>query len=713
MPCGLSGKTQVINTDSLELEISKKSGLEKIQFLISLSNEYRTSQPETAFAFGERAYRFATAASNAVEQANALHNLGMIFYLRSDYNDAMGYFKKAVVIRDSIKDVKGYCNSLASIANIQNFQGNYFAATDLYKEVLTLRDQIQDERGVATTLVNLGMIYRVQGSLDLALEMYMLAAAKSDTIGFTEGKAWAVFNVAMLYKMMQQYDNALKALDQSIEIYRQLSDNRKGVALCYNEFGTIYNSMGEADKVLKFHEQALAIYESLHDMYGIARTYTDFGNFYFSHNDFTKALDYYEKSYGLRIKIDDAPGRIQTAQAIAASYTALKKYDTALRYYQVAQEFASEENMLSTMESNFKGMSEIYAAQHLFQKAYEFSRKYSDTKDSLFSARITSRLADLQVKYETDANRRENEILRKNNQIQELTLSKERIARYFLIIVTLAALGIILIIYSRYRNGRLLNAQLVQQKEQLSLLLAQLQERESQLKKLNAMKDRFFSIVSHDLRGPLGAFYHLTEAMAKEIDTLQPEEIKEALDGLSQSADQLYKLLENLLEWARIQSGNKLFLPRQLNLSRCIQETVNILSTQAQLKEISLNDNFKDDSVEVLADPDMVSTIIRNLISNAIKFTPRGGRVDISTQLQDPNVVEIAVTDTGIGMDDETVANLFQIGNTQSHIGTENENGTGLGLILCKDFVEKHGGTLNVVSAPKMGTTFRFTLPLV
>lgn len=226
------------------------------------------------------------------------------------------------------------------------------------------------------------------------------------------------------------------------------------------------------------------------------------------------------------------------------------------------------------------------------------------------------------------------------------------------------------------------------------------------------MKDRFFSIVSHDLRGPLGAFNRLTEAMVNEIDTLKPEEIKEVLDSVRKSADQLYKLLENLLDWARTQLGNKEFLPKQLNLAERLKDTVSILSTQAQLKDISLRINIADEAIEVLADPDMVSTIFRNLISNAIKFTPRGGTIDISAARPDSQFVSIAVTDTGIGMDADTIANLFKVGRTRSHNGTENENGTGLGLVLCKDFVEKHGGTISVVSERNVGTTFSFTLPL-
>lgn len=702
-----------INTDSLEQLVSETSGLERVRTLSQFTNSYRVLNPEIAIEFGRRALALAQELGDEDETALVLHRLGMVYYLRSDYQDAIQYFEQAAAIRDSIGDLRGYGNSLASIANINNFWGNYYEATDQYYAVLDLRKQIDDQRGLATTLINLGNVYKVQGNFDQALDMYLQAIAISDTIGFVEGKAWTLYNVAVLYKIMQEYDRALEYNRQAISIYEKLPENLKGVALCLNEFGTIYNVKGESEKSLQYHERALAIYRDLQDSYGIARTFTDIGNFYFSHGENHKALEYYDKSFKLRRKINDSLGRIQTLQAIARTFFTMERYDLALENYELAQEMARKSDMLSTMETNFEGMARIYAAREDYKAAYDFYREFTNIKDSLFSSRVTSRISDLQVKYQTERSRRENELLRKDNEIQELLLVKANYLRFVLILVVIVILIIALFLFIRYRSGKKMNARLQRQKDQLSETLEQLRHREEELEELNATKDRFFSIVSHDLRGPMSGFHHLTETMAREIENLSQAEIKEAMTGVHQSAEQMYKLLENLLEWSRLQLGKTEFRAETLDLGESVKSTLHLMESQAAQKNIHLDLHLPATPVMVTADTNMLGTIIRNLVSNAIKFTPRGGEVDINIDNVDDNkFARVAVADNGVGMDVATRNSLFDIGNPKRQTGTENEHGTGLGLILCKELVEKHGGTITVDATPGKGSTFRFTLPL-
>ncbi|MCF7797157.1 MAG: tetratricopeptide repeat protein [Lentisphaeria bacterium] len=701
-----------VELDSLEQMITEKSGSDRAQFLSDLTNSYRVINPQLAIAYGNRALRIARELDDAALVGSTLHRLGMVYYLRSDYQDAIEYFKQAAAIRDSIGDLRGYGNALASIANINNFWGKYYEATDQYYKVLDLRKEINDQRGIATTLINLGSVYKVQGNFDMALDMYLQAITIADTIGFLEGEAWTYYNVAVLYKTMQEFDRALEYNQQAMTIYEKLPENLKGVALCLNEFGAIYNAKGESEKSLNYHQRALTIYRNHHDSYGIARTYTDIGNFYFSHGDHRKALEYFDKSYSLRRDINDSLGRIQTLQAIAKTNFALGRYDLALTNYQQAQELARKADMLSTMEINYEGMARVYAAQEDFKTAYEFYREFTDIKDSLFSSRVTSRISDLQVKYQTERSRRENEVLRKDNEIQELMLIKANYQRYVLSLVIVVVLIFLLFLFIRYRSGKKMTARLQEQKDQLTKTLEQLRQREEELEELNATKDRFFSIVSHDLRGPLGGFYRLTETMVREIDNLSQGEIKEAMAGVHQSAEHMYKLLENLLEWSRLQLGKVELHKESFDLADTVTSTLEMMKTQASVKNIHLDLHLPDTLLRVTADANMLGTIIRNLVSNAIKFTPRGGEVDISIDQADEKFARVTISDNGVGMDRATLASLFDIGKPKRQTGTENEQGTGLGLILCKELVEKHGGTISADSTPNKGSTFRFTLPL-
>lgn len=229
---------------------------------------------------------------------------------------------------------------------------------------------------------------------------------------------------------------------------------------------------------------------------------------------------------------------------------------------------------------------------------------------------------------------------------------------------------------------------------------------------LNATKDRFFSIIAHDLRGPLGGIMGLTEIMADVNQYFTDEERIEMMADLSISARNTFNLLENLLEWSQMDRGFTEFKPKKLNLLDVVAECIGIVSEPAKVKMIGLTAQITNESL-VYADENMLLTVIRNLLSNAIKFTPKGGAVSISAKAAENNRMVVSVKDTGIGMKEELRSNLFRIDANTKRPGTEGEQSTGLGLLLCKEFVEKQGGEIWVKSSPNQGSVFNFTVPFV
>jgi len=227
---------------------------------------------------------------------------------------------------------------------------------------------------------------------------------------------------------------------------------------------------------------------------------------------------------------------------------------------------------------------------------------------------------------------------------------------------------------------------------------------------INAEKDKFFSILAHDLRGPLSAFVAATKIITEEIQTMKFEEIKEITLSMKTSAINIYSLLENLLEWSRLRRGVMDFIPERFNLKKKIEECINVLSESARKKGIEIK-IFVPDELDVLADSHMFEAVIRNLVSNAIKFTTSGGKVTLTAGYNEDHTIEIKISDSGIGMTPELKNKLFQINEKTSRPGTEGEPSTGLGLLLCKEFVEKHGGKIWVESRVEQGSTFYFSLP--
>ncbi|MEE9431342.1 MAG: PAS domain S-box protein [Melioribacteraceae bacterium] len=239
-----------------------------------------------------------------------------------------------------------------------------------------------------------------------------------------------------------------------------------------------------------------------------------------------------------------------------------------------------------------------------------------------------------------------------------------------------------------------------------------LQESEERLKELNGSKDKFFSIISHDLRSPFTSITGFSEVMMEDIDTLSKEEIKDFASSIHKTSKNVYNLLENLLQWSRIQTGRIEFNPNKISLSEVVDEVIALYQVNAARKKITLFSNLEVE-IFIRADKFMLETILRNLISNSIKFTKQTGEISISAkELKNENKVEITVEDTGVGMSSDIKNKLFKIDEHVTTKGTDKEKGTGLGLILSKEFVEKHEGEIWVESELGVGSKFKFTLKL-
>lgn len=232
---------------------------------------------------------------------------------------------------------------------------------------------------------------------------------------------------------------------------------------------------------------------------------------------------------------------------------------------------------------------------------------------------------------------------------------------------------------------------------------------EQELKELNATKDKFFSIIAHDLRNPFGNISNFAEWILENIDELSREELLEYVGMMYQSSQHGFNLLSNLLDWSRSQTGRIDFMPELINIYSIIQENIDLLMPTAQSKNIRIV-NHVTSGLQAFADSNMVKTIVRNLLGNAIKFTPENGVVNIKSQ-EKAEQVEISVSDTGVGIPPQDIDKIFRIDVSYSTSGTGQEEGTGLGLILCKEFVEYNGGRLYVESKEGEGSRFYFTLP--
>jgi PAS domain S-box-containing protein len=244
----------------------------------------------------------------------------------------------------------------------------------------------------------------------------------------------------------------------------------------------------------------------------------------------------------------------------------------------------------------------------------------------------------------------------------------------------------------------------------------QLLKYNTELQELNQTKDKFFSIISHDLKGPFNAILGFSDILATEWNDYTDEERQHFIRNIHSSAKNTFRLLENLLEWSMAQTGKLTFRPAPFDLSVVANDVVILMREQADVKQIKLFTAINFHTM-VLADENMIKTILRNLVSNAIKYTQPGGQVKILTETiaktsENRGMLQVCVHDSGIGINPEMLPKLFRIDEKVRSSGTAQEKGTGLGLILCKELVEKNGGIIFVKSEPEKGSRFCFTIPM-
>jgi signal transduction histidine kinase len=351
------------------------------------------------------------------------------------------------------------------------------------------------------------------------------------------------------------------------------------------------------------------------------------------------------------------------------------------------------------------------------EKAYQVLKQAQKLNEDFKPQEIAKTLGEfehaLDLKEEKAKLRLEQEILNQKNK-NEVILIKAKLHAAIFSIAFLGAI-ILLIIYfyivKRKHNSILEeNYKVIQdQKTQLEENFLELKNNEKKLSQLNATKDKFFSIIAHDLKNPFNVLIGLSDIVISDPDVRHSEDFEEIIDGIFQTAKSGYNLLDNLLEWARSQTDELEYKPALIDMNDIVSLNTTFFRESAKAKKIEIC-NFIPSDLKIFADYNMVNFVVRNIINNAIKFSFLDGKIEIKASKTDGLYI-FSIQDYGIGMNKETADKLFKIESTNPKPGTANEMGTGLGLIICKEFVEKNGGEIWVESQERKGSCFYFKLP--
>ena len=664
---------QQSETDSLKKELQTAVDSRRSQILSRLSEILQKTDLQQSIVFDLENLTIQNRLKNRRDASTTLNNLGVSYYMMGNYQQSLGYFEQSLALREEFNDTLNIVKTLNNLGVISQIVGDYEKAVAFLQKSLLFKIALADTLSIAKTLNNIGVVY-----MDLG-----------------------------------KYSDAGKFMKQALDYY-QLKKDSSGIAASYNNLGQLFSENKMADSALAFYALSLEIKRKIGDRRGIGNTLNNMGMIYFEKKQNDKAVNLFEEAREIRTQLGDNFGLSSTLNNLANLYFTEKTYPKAIEFFRKSLEIAEAENLKGILQRNYAGLAQLFDETGRTADALKYYKLLNSIKDSLYKEDINKQLADLNLKYQTEKSKKENELLKRENQIQELKLnvSEERQKQLYFVILLLIAIGVAAFMIMQNRNNRRMNDQLHRLNQELEVKVAL---RTAELAESNNTKDQLFSIIAHDLKSPFNSLLGLTELLSESFDTLTEEEKKEFIKYTKESVENLYRLLENLLNWSLTQTGKLQLNPEPLKMDILINDTLNLFYQQSQKKSLLMSVELETTEM-AFADEETIKTVLRNLVSNAIKFTPIGGKVTVNlSMINNPEtgkMLQTTVNDTGVGIPPEKQQILFESPRQVKSLGTSYEKGTGLGLLLCKEFVEKNHGRISIFSEPDNGSSFAFTLPV-
>jgi len=627
-------------------------------------------------------------------------------YAVSDSVKTAQYTTEAIKLADEIDYPEGAINALNEIGWITMMKGHYKSAEDIYSDMIRRSKQAGYLIGLAKANYAKGIIYHDQGAYSLAMDNYFKALSTYEEADDIEGQANCYNSIGVIHRINGEFDKALDNYAKSQKLKEQVDDTQ-GMAYSFNNMGVVSFYLGEFDGALDYYFRALELFKSVESKDGIADIYLNVGEVYMELNNLDSSLHYYNQSLKLYKEIDYQAGITYVLIDMGKLFHKKNHLISARKYLREGIQLSQKIGYARNIAEGAKELAEVEVSFGNYKKAYEAQVLYQEMTDSLSNEEITKKLTRLEAQYEFE---KEKDSIQYANEKEKLALNQKMRKQHNLQVGT--ALGLLAlfilsaVLYKYYQSKQDSNKKLLK-------LNSEIQQQRDDLEKLNNAKTRFFSIVAHDIRGPMSILTGYFEILKEHINSKykeQDEQIDLIKSQMDKSSDQLLNLLDNLLKWAMNEEGLIPYKPDHLEIENCILENNEMLAAKAEAKNIDLAADVNP-GVTAWADRNSLMTILRNLTSNALKFTDENGKVELSAYEKGKNIVEINVRDTGVGIPPEKLPSLFDIEDRHVSYGTRGERGTGLGLNIVYDFVKMNKGTISVDSRVGEGTTFTVLLP--
>lgn len=643
---------------NLTAQVNANNDIAHIDSLIVAAYKIGSQNVVEALEYSKKAANLLNENSTNFQKLKVYKSLGTFYYLSANFNFAIVNYEKALGFETENTITKGQI--YYALGNCNFAQGNLPNALRLSLEALKIFENLHENNDLLNAYVSIANIYERQNSFSKAIEFNLKAA---------------------------------NIFEQNKNIFRTLT--------IFENVGKIYSLQKKYSLAINYYNKALKIYQSIGNKAGEAITYQNLAKLYYNQSYYKSALNYYQLSYKIAKQANSEVLETSNLLGLGNTELMLNNYGVAEQNYKLALQKAKLLNQRFELKEAYEGLSIISKSKNNVFESKTFSLLSNQIKDSLFNDSILASVNNLQLLYDKEKTQQQVVLLKQNEELSNIQLIKERqISKMLIAIVILFVLLTVGFLYF-YINNKRISSSLKKQNKKLEI-------QTEELGRLNNVKDRFFSIISHDLRNNMTTMKLYFDLMSNK--KYKPENTEELTKQISSSVENNIDLLENLLVWASSQIKGLPLKFEHLNVFELVNKNIALAASIAHQKNIHLL-NLCNENDTAFADENTINLVLRNLIVNAIKFTNDEGKITVSSTVINSKI-QISIADNGVGIDKEKLDQMFTQHKNPSTQGTANEKGTGLGLLLCADFIKQNNGTIYAKSEKGKGSVFTFELPI-
>jgi len=565
---------------------------------------------------------------------------------------------------------------------------------DYFKQSLEMRERAADSLGMANSSINIATLLYKEGDYSQSSLYYFKGLTLAQKLNNDKLRAICLSNLSHLSNKLNNYGQSLEYLTEALDLQRKLG-NRQAESNVLTNFGTTYIEMKNYNKAKEVFSQAIKIKEEINDEKGIAGAYANLGIIAKNENDTALSRKYIIKAISLARKIGDKEVEANALTSLALLSSMNNSADAEKMLLESLKKAKELGNPVLIM-SNYKNLKELYEKKGNNAKALEYATLYQSLSDSTFTTGNSDKILELQTRYETAEKERQIAEITRQKLEQELRLNKANQLKYSLIGLSVFLLVLAALIYSRF---------ILKKRSQKKLAFIN-----TQLAELNNTKDKLFSIVSHDLKNSVSAFINITDTLNNNFDNISNEDKRYLVNEMSGSANAMKNLFRNLLDWAKSQRNLIVVNPIEFSLEDMLKDNLFQLQQQLNRRKIDVL-MLNSGDLQVRSDKDILSTVVRNILTNAIKYSYDEGKIEINF-VAETGYFKISFKDYGIGMDASEINAILNSGTKiNSKPDVEGEKGAGLGMLLCKELLKKISGDIVVNSQIGQGSQFVITIP--